>query len=251
MTPVAESIRLQKYLSMAGRASRRDAERLLLDGRILVNGARVTELGTRVVPGRDVVRVDGALIEVAHVQWFAFHKPPGVLTTRSDPHGGATVYDILPPEVAELKYVGRLDRATEGLLLFSNDGDAIHGLLHPSSEVEREYRATVVGVPSRETLARLRRGVQLEDGPAHAKRTDLVGQDGRDGVVTLVMTEGRTREVRRLLEAVGHPVRSLMRIRFGPIHLGPLLRGEVRALTGDEIARLGAAAGRRERKRPG
>lgn len=229
---------------MAGRASRREAERILLDGRIRVNGQVVTELGTRVVLGRDTVEVDGVPVELTDIRWFAMHKPPGVLTTRSDPHGGTTIYDVLPPEVAELKYVGRLDRDTEGLLLLTNDGDVIHDLLHPSREVEREYLATVVRVPSRETLARLRAGVELDDGPARAKRADLVGQEDRDGLVSLVLTEGRKREVRRLFGAVGHPVRRLVRVRFGPVLLGDLPRGGLRPLTDDEIIRLRAHAGR-------
>lgn len=229
---------------MAGRASRREAERFLLDGRIRVNGTVITELGSRVVPGRDQVEVDGVEVHLAVHRWMAFHKPPGLLTTRSDPHGGATIYDALPVEHHDLRYVGRLDRETEGLLLLANDGDLIHELLHPSRQVEREYLATVVRIPSPETLARLCAGVELDDGPARAKRAEVVGQEGTDGVVTLVITEGRKREVRRLFSAVGHPVRRLMRVRFGPVQLGDLPRGGLRALTDDEISRLQALAGR-------
>jgi 23S rRNA pseudouridine2605 synthase len=225
---------------MAGRASRREAERLLVAGRIRVNGRVVAELGTRVVPGRDRVELDGDPVVLTDVRWIAFHKPPGVLTTRSDPHGGTTVYDLLPPDMGGLRYVGRLDRPTEGLLLLTNDGEVLNALLHPSREVEREYRATVVGVPGRETLARLRSGVELEDGPAKATRALLAGREGNDGVVVIVMTEGRKREVRRLLEAVGHPLRRLERLRFGPIQLGDLARGAWRPLTEGEVGRLRA-----------
>ncbi len=216
---------------------------MLLDGRIRVNGDVVRELGVRIVPGRDVVEVDGVPVETVEVRWFAFHKPPGVLTTRSDPHGGKTIYDVLPEGVRDLRYVGRLDRDTEGLLLLSNDGDVMHALLHPSREVEREYLATVVRIPSPEKLARLCAGVELGDGPARAKRADLVGRDGPDGVVSLVLTEGRKREVRRLFDAVGHPVRRLARVRFGPVRLGNLPRGGLRPLTDDEISHLRAYAG--------
>lgn len=229
---------------MTGRASRREAERFLVDGRVRVNGSVVRELGTRVVPGRDAVELDGVAVEIPEARWAAFHKPPGVLTTRSDPHGSRTIYDVLPREFGELKYVGRLDRETEGLLLLSNDGDTIHALLHPSREVEREYLATVVRVPSEEALRRLRSGVELDDGPARAKRAELVGREGRDGRLSLVLTEGRKREVRRLLEAVGHPVRRLVRVRFGPVLLGDLPRGGLRALTEDEIRALRAQASR-------
>jgi 23S rRNA pseudouridine2605 synthase/16S rRNA pseudouridine516 synthase len=230
---------------MAGRASRREAERFLLEGRIEVNGVRVSELGTRVVPGRDRVVLDGDEVRVdAEPRWVVLHKPAGVLTTRGDPYGGRTVYDVLPPELATLRYLGRLDRDTEGLLIFSNQGDVIHGLLHPSREIEREYLAWVVGVPTGTTLARLEAGVELGDGPARAALAELVGREGDRSVVKLVLTEGRKREVRRLLDAVGHRVVRLLRVRFGPLELGSLPSGAWRALTRDEIDLLLALTGR-------
>ncbi|GMV06144.1 MAG: pseudouridine synthase [Gemmatimonadota bacterium] len=236
---MSDGIRLQKYLSMAGRASRREAERMILEGRIRVNGAVVEELGGRVVPGRDVVELDGEVVDATSLPaWFAFHKPAGVLTTRSDPHGGATIYDVLPPELAQLKYLGRLDRETEGLLLLSNQGDVIHELLHPSRQVEREYRAWVVGIPTPSTVRRLTDGVVLGDGPARAKAAGVVGREGTRGILSLVLTEGRKREVRRLLEAVGHPVLRLLRVRFGTMELGDLPQGAWRPLTDEEISRL-------------
>lgn len=228
---------------MAGRASRREAERLIVQGRVRVNGVVVSELGARVVPGEDRVSVDGdAVAHDPEPRWVAFHKPPGCLTTREDPHGGRTVYDLLPPEFAALRYVGRLDRDTEGLLIFSNRGDEIHGLLHPGTEVEREYRAWVAGTPSNRAVERLVAGVTLGDGPARAKRARLVGGDDEGALVELVLTEGRKREVRRLLDAVGHPVRRLMRVRFGPVELGDLPRGAWRPLHDDEIDSLVAMA---------
>ncbi|MFQ5537083.1 MAG: pseudouridine synthase [Gemmatimonadota bacterium] len=229
---MAEEIRVQKYLSQAGVASRREAERLMAQGRVQVNGEVVTELGRKVVPGRDVVLLDGAVVEPRReIRWIAFHKPPGVLTTRSDPHGGRTVYDVLPREMGDLRYVGRLDRETEGLLLLSNEGDVIHGLLHPSREVEREYRALVAGRPGPGVLRRLTGGVSLEDGMARARRVQVVETRGRDAVLDLVLTEGRKREVRRLLREVGLPVRRLVRVRFGPIELGRLAPGAWRPLS--------------------
>lgn len=229
---------------MAGRASRREAERLLLAGRISVNGERVSELGTRVVPGRDRVALDGVEVPAgAEPVWIAFHKPPGLVTTRSDPHAARTVYDALPADLGTLRYLGRLDRDTEGLLLLSNQGDALHGLMHPSRQVEREYRAWVAGLPSLETLRRLERGVVLGDGPARAVRADMVAREGDAAVVGLVLTEGRKREVRRLLEAVGHPVLRLVRVRFGPVELGDLPSGAWRPLTDDETSLLLALAG--------
>jgi 23S rRNA pseudouridine2605 synthase len=206
----------------------------MAEGRVRVNGEVIGELGTRIVPGRDAVELDGRPVKLPEVRWIAFHKPTGTLTTRSDPHGGRTIYDLLPPEAQTLRYVGRLDRETEGLLLLSNEGDVMHGLLHPSRGVEREYRATVKGAPDRGVLARLVRGVQLEDGPARCVRATALGREGRGSVLSLVMTEGRKREVRRLLEAVGHPVMRLVRVRFGPIELGALAPGAWRALDEDE-----------------
>jgi 23S rRNA pseudouridine2605 synthase len=229
---------------MAGRASRREAERLLVAGRIRINGEVVAELGTRVVPGRDRVEVDDLPVELAgEVRWIALHKPAGVLTTRSDPHGGRTVYDVLPADAEGLRYVGRLDRDTEGLLLLSNEGDVIHRLLHPSHEVEREYRAWVVGVPAPGVLEQLRTGVELEDGPARARRVWLLKQEGGGTLLGVVLTEGRKREVRRMLAAVGHPVRRLTRVRFGSVELGGLEPGAFRPLTEEERESLRTLAG--------
>jgi len=229
---------------MAGRASRREAERLLVAGRVRINGEVVAELGTRVVPGRDRVEVDDLPVELAgEVRWIALHKPAGVLTTRSDPHGGRTVYDVLPADAAGLRYVGRLDRDTEGLLLLSNEGDVIHRLLHPSYEVEREYRAWVVGVPAPGALEQLRAGVELEDGTARARRVWLLKQEGGGTLLGVVLTEGRKREVRRMLAALGHPVRRLTRVRFGSVELGGLEPGTFRPLTEEERESLRTLAG--------
>jgi len=236
---VSEEVRLQKLLSRAGLASRREAERWIVAGRVRVNGSVVTELGTRVVPGRDRVEVDGTPVTIQASVWVAFHKPPGVLTTRSDPHGGRTVYDVLPAELRALRYVGRLDRDTEGLLLLTNDGDGAHRLQHPSSEVEREYRADVEGRVVPAVLDALRRGVELDDGLARVRRARLVEASADRSTLELIMTEGRKREVRRMLGAVGHPVLRLCRTRFGPIRLGDLASGAWRALGDDEVSALG------------
>lgn len=214
------------------------------EGRVRVNGEVVTEMGARVDPARDRVQVDGRDVEVSPPRWILFHKPPGCLTTRSDPRGRATVYDVLPDEMGSLKYVGRLDRGTEGLLLLTNEGDAIHGLTHPSNEVDREYRALVRGGPSEATLRRLRNGIDLPDGPARAESVRILRQGGDEALLMLVLREGRKREVRRLLRAVGHPVRRLKRVRFGPLRLGDLPRGSWRELEPDEVRALRRAAGR-------
>lgn len=235
---MTEGIRIQKYLSRAGVASRREAERLMLAGRVRVNGTVVTELGSRVDPGTDRVELDGKVVGIPDPRWIAFHKPLGVLTTRRDPHGGTTVYDVLPDDARGLRYVGRLDKDTEGLLLLTNQGDALHGLTHPSREVEREYQAVVADVPSKADLRRLETGVVLDDGPARAVRATLLAVEAGRGRVEVVLTEGRNREVRRMLDRVGHPCLALKRVRFGPVPLGDLAPGAWRPLTDDERRRL-------------
>jgi len=239
-----EGMRLQKFLSRAGRASRREAERLMLAGRVTVNGAVASELGMRVTPGLDRIEVDGEAVTLSEARWVAFHKPPGVLTTRSDPHGGTTVYDVLPRELAGLTYVGRLDRDAEGLLLLTNDGDLAHTVQHPSAAVERLYRVRVAGTPGPAALALLLEGVELDDGPARARSVQLVDSDGTVSELDLVLTEGRKREVRRMLSAVGHPVLRLTRTRFGPVELGALERGAWRDLDPAERAALGTVGPR-------
>ena len=234
------AIRLQKYLSQAGAASRREAERLMQAGRVSVNGAVVTEMGVRVVPGVDAVALDGRPVEMGTKRWLVYHKPPGVLTTRHDPHGGRTIYDDLPDEVAGLHYVGRLDRDAEGLLLLTNDGDLANALQHPSGGVEREYWIEVAGVVTAETRRSLLAGVMLDDGPARPTAVRTEGTDGVRSTLTVVLTEGRKREVRRMMSAVGHPVLRLRRVRFGTVGLDGVARGRWRDLTSSEVRSLGA-----------
>ena len=218
---------------------------MMLAGRVRVNGEVVRELGVRVVEGRDAVEVDGELVTRSEVRWIAFHKPPGVLTTRSDPHGGRTVYDLLPPELGELRYVGRLDRPTEGLLLLTNDGDVANGLQHPSRGVEREYLVVANGEVGRASLAALTRGVDLEDGPARAASARIVERGEHHTTLRLVLTEGRKREVRRMMLEVGHGVSRLVRLRFGTVELGDLDAGAWRELEHDERKSLVALSTKR------
>lgn len=238
---MSDGQRLQKYISRSGRASRRQAEELMRAGRVRVNGVVAFEMGTRVVPGRDTVEVDGELLSIPDTRWFAFHKPVGVLTTRSDPHGGTTVYDVLPEEFGDLRYVGRLDRDASGLILFTNDGEQAHRLQHPSGEVEREYELEVAGTVDGATIRMLLWGVELEDGPAVAKDAHLLRAGPVVSTLTLVLTEGRKREVRRMMSAVGHPVLKLARTRFGPIQLGDLKSGAWRKLDAVELGAMGAS----------
>ena len=244
MSPTDGRMRIQKFLSRAGVASRRQAEGLMTQGRVRVNGQVVTTLGTQIDPDTDRVELDGQLVELEPFRWILLNKPPGTVTTRTDPRGRPTVYSLLRPEDGQLRYVGRLDMGTEGLLLLTNEGDAIHQLLHPSSQIPREYRVWTREAPAPETLRRLSQGVELEDGVARAENVRLVKEDPRKGaILSLVLREGRKREVRRLLRAVGHPVRRLRRVRFGPLTLGDLPLGEWRELTTAEIRQLRKAAG--------
>lgn len=236
-------MRIQRFLSRAGIASRREAETLMLEGRVSVNGAPATTLGARVDPERDVVEVDGRRIRADAARWIAFNKPVGTLVTRADPHGGRTVYDCLPAEHAVLRYVGRLDRETEGLLLFTNDGELAHRLLHPSSGVEREYRVGLRGRAGPDVVRTVTSGVELDDGLARALRAGHLGDEPEGSVLQLVLSEGRKREVRRLMSAAGHSVRWLRRERFGPVRLGSLPAAAWRELTPGELAALRRAAG--------
>ena len=228
-------MRIQKFLSRAGVASRRMAEEWMQAGRVRVNGEVVTELGSRIDPAEDTVEVDGKVVTRPPPRWILLHKPRGFLTTRKDPRGRPTVYDLIPDRFRGLRYVGRLDQDTEGLLLLTNEGDTLHRLLHPSYEVEREYRVTVEGHVEEETLEDLESGVTLEDGEARAVRARVLEEAGHGSVLELVLREGRKREVRRMCEAVGHPVTHLLRVRFGPVDLGDLPPGEWRDLTPEEV----------------
>lgn len=244
---MTEGIRLQKYISRCGRASRRQAEVLMLAGRVRVNGELVSELGTRIIPGRDTVHVDDDVLELTALRWIAFHKPTGVLTTRRDPHGGLTIYDVLPEECSTLRYVGRLDRESEGLLILTNDGDVAHGIQHPSRQVERVYRVVVTGILVQSKCAALLRGVELEDGVARVNSVDVLDKDEFSTTIEVVLTEGRKREVRRMMNAIGHGVRRLVRIRFGPVNLGELPVGEWRDLDESEKNSLRTLAERGKR----
>jgi 23S rRNA pseudouridine2605 synthase len=229
--------RLQRILARAGYGSRRACEELIVEGRVTLNGT-VATLGDRADPVEDEVRVDGLEVNLdPNVKYFALHKPFGVVTTMRDPQGRPDIRAFLP-EGTRIFPVGRLDRDTEGLLLLTNDGDLANALTHPRFGIEKEYLAEVEGVPTPKHVGQLRRGVELEDGHARAKSARVAGRSGDRGAVRLVMTEGRKREVRRLLAAVGLPVTRLVRVRVGEVRLGGLPPGERRELTHDEVVAL-------------
>lgn len=232
-----EGERLQKVLARAGLGSRRRCEELIEDGLVTVNG-EVAVLGRRVDVESDHIEVDGVHIGVRPgLVHYLLNKPAGVITTATDTHGRPTVVDLVPAEPRVFP-VGRLDADTEGLLLLTNDGDLTHRLTHPSFGVDKEYLAYVEGAPSRAALRRLREGVDLDDGrTAPAKVSTL-----EPSVLRIVIHEGRNRQVRRMCEAVGHPVRRLVRTRIGDLADRSLAPGEWRPLTVAEVRRLEALA---------
>ncbi len=233
--------RLQKVLSRAGVASRRTAETLITQGRVSVNGATVTALGTKADPSRDDIRVDGRRLPKAEQKrYILLNKPVGYVSTRSDPQRRSTVLDLVTA-VREYVYpVGRLDYDTEGLLILTNDGDLAAALTHPRHEVPRTYEARLNGMPDEHALEALRTGVPI-DGIRTLPADVLLLNAGRrdpDGVLRLTIREGRNRQVRRMCEAVGHPLKSLKRTRIGPLSDKRLRPGEWRDLSPDEVIAL-------------
>jgi len=232
-------VRLQKFLARAGVASRRKSEEIIAQGRVRVDGEVVSEPGSSVDPASQRVEVDGRPVRLSPPRWIALHKPPAFLCTRSDPGGRATVYDLLPESDEELFHVGRLDYLSEGLLLLTNEGDVAHALLHPSHGIVRRYEVGLVGPVSADLPARLLTGVPLEDGLARAAETSWMSDPSAGAPeLALALTEGRNREIRRMLAALDVRIRRLRRVAFGPIALGDLPRGALRPLDAREIAAL-------------
>lgn len=230
--------RLQKVMAHAGVASRRVCEELIRQGRVRVNGQSVTELGRRVDPARDRIQVDGREIRRESKRYFLFYKPRGVITSVSDPRGRRVVTDFFRDVDQRVYPVGRLDYDTEGLLLMTNDGALANRLTHPRHEVDKVYRARVVGHPDEEALQRLRRGIKLEDGWTAPARVRLLEGDEQGSWLELIIHEGRNRQVRRMLEAIGHSVRKLVRTRIDFLTLAGLKPGRYRELKPAEVARL-------------
>jgi 23S rRNA pseudouridine2605 synthase len=236
--------RLQKILSQAGVASRRAAERLIGEGRVSVNGVTVREMGTKANLAKDDVRVDGVRVKPPdrHVYWLLY-KPKGYVTTRRDPQGRPTVMDLVPA-MAGLFPVGRLDYNTEGVLLLTNDGALAELVAHPRYEVRRVYEAKVRGIPAPETLARLRRGLMV-DGERLAVDAVRVLEADNNAWLEVALHEGKHHEIKRLLEAVGHPVSKLKRVAIGPLTARGLKPGEWRELQASELRALKAGGKRR------
>jgi 23S rRNA pseudouridine2605 synthase len=237
--------RLQKILSQAGIASRRASEQLMLDGRVTVNGATIRELGTKADPSRDDIRVDGRRVKiVTRHRYLLLNKPRGYVTTRADEKQRPTVIDLLRGVTEYVYPVGRLDYESEGLLLLTNDGDLAARLTHPRHRIARVYEARVLGVPDERDLARLSRGLVVDGRRTEAADIKLLphGRDAREATLVVTIREGRNRQVRKMCEAVGHPVTHLKRVAIGPITDSTLKVGRWRDLSASEVERLRRAA---------
>lgn len=236
-----EGERLQKVLAHAGVGSRRAVEEMIAAGRVRVNGTRA-ELGRRIDPEKDKVELDGSLVPLrSELVYLLVNKPEGVVTTADDPEGRPTIMDLVDDQIERLWPVGRLDIGSEGALIVTNDGDLTHRLTHPSFHVPRTYLVQVEGSVGRRALDRLARGVELEDGVTQPARAQIVERGGRGGAGTLVeitIHEGRNRQVRRMFDAIGHPVTRLVRRSIGPVELGRLKPGMYRKLSPVEVQTL-------------
>lgn len=234
--------RLQKLLARAGVASRRAAESLILEGRVTVDGAVVTTLGTQADPETAEIAVDGVVLRFeAEFSYFLLNKPKGVLSSCDDPRGRKTVLAYVPL-VPGLHPVGRLDADTTGLIVLTNDGGFTQALAHPRHGMPKTYLAEVEGRPGPAAIAALRQGIELEDGPTRPAAVRVLERRRETTVLELTIKEGRNRQVRRMTEAVGHPVRSLARVAIGPLADPALPPGQFRPLSPEEVARLRAIA---------
>ncbi|RAP30662.1 Ribosomal large subunit pseudouridine synthase B [Brevibacillus laterosporus] len=232
--------RLQKVLAQAGVASRRSCEELIKQGRVKVNGQVITELGTKVTASVDQILVDNKSIAQEEHVYVLLHKPTGVITSMSDPEGRKTVRDLIKQIPQRVYPVGRLDFDTSGLLIMTNDGELANRLAHPSFEMDKVYRAWVKGIPTSESVLRLAKGIKLEDGMTSPGKAKILERDTNKNRALLELTihEGRNRQVRRMCQAIGHPVVTLQRIRISFLTLGNLGLGSYRFLQKEEVERL-------------
>ncbi|TWU65685.1 pseudouridine synthase [Crateriforma conspicua] len=232
--------RLQRILAAAGFGSRRQCEDLIQEGRVIVNGQTVTQLGSTADPKSDTILVDDSPIRPSRHVYYAVHKPTGVVTTNRDPQGRPRVIDLVPPDERVFP-VGRLDRNSEGLILLTNDGDLAQQLAHPKFGVRKIYRVTVAGKVDGETMKQMRRGIHIAEGMVRVEGAKLLKTRGRSTELEIVLREGKNREIRRILARLGHKVQKLRRIAIGPLRLGDVPAGAYRALRHDEVAKLYAS----------
>jgi 23S rRNA pseudouridine2605 synthase len=241
-SPRSGGLRLQKVLAAAGLGSRRKCEELIVTGRVEVDRKVVMQLGVRVDPNRQEIRIDGIPLRQPRLVYYAVNKPPGVVCTTRDPAGRPRVTDLVPSKGMRLFSVGRLDLHSQGLILLTNDGQLANLLAHPRYGVPKTYRAQVAGRPEPEALKKLLRGVHLAEGVARAERVVVKSQHKQSTILEIVLREGKNREVRRLLARIGHKVMKLTRIAVGPVRLGKLRPGQWRRLTDEEVAALRRSA---------
>ncbi|MGN1401250.1 MAG: 23S rRNA pseudouridine(2605) synthase RluB [Bacillus sp. (in: firmicutes)] len=237
--------RLQKVIAHSGVASRRKAEELIVDGKVKVNGKTVKELGTKVGPN-DRVEVNGVPLEREEPVYFMLNKPRGVISAVHDDKGRKTVTDFLPHIEARIYPVGRLDYDTSGLILLTNDGEFANMLMHPKNEVEKTYVAKVKGIPLREQLKKLQYGIKLEDGMTAPAKVKVLSVDKKknSAIIQIIIHEGKNRQVKRMFEAIGHPVLKLKREQYGFLTLQGLSTGDARELTIHEVKQLRVLAGK-------
>jgi 23S rRNA pseudouridine2605 synthase len=229
--------RLQKILAAAGLGSRRECEELIVTGRVEVDGRVADQLGTRVDPATQQIRVDGTPVRISRRVYFLVNKPAGVVTTNHDPSGRPRVIDLVQTD-ERVFAVGRLDRSSEGLILVTNDGELANHLTHPRYGVTKVYRVLVAGQPSAEVIQKLRKGVYLADGVAKVASIQVRRRELHSTELEIELKEGRNREIRRILARVGHKVMRLRRMSFGPLRVGTLPLGASRRLTGEEVRQL-------------
>jgi len=233
--------RIQKILAKAGIASRREAEQIMIEGRVTVNGKVVNTLGSKSDPLVDHIKVDGVRINLFEPKVILiFNKPRGYLSTVKDPQGRPTIMDLLKKVKWRIYPVGRLDFDSEGLLLLTNDGDLAYHLSHPGFSIPRTYLVKVGGIPDEKQLTRLKRGIMLEDGVAKAVSFNVFRQREKNSWIEITVTEGRNHLIKKMFSAIGHPVLKLKRVQFGPIRLGDLSVGQFRYLSPEEIIKLKA-----------
>lgn len=232
-------IRLNRYLSRCGLASRRKADEFIASGRVSVNGQVIRKLGVTIDPKRDKVTIDGKPIRPPkRFRYFVFNKPAGYLCSRGDPFGRATIYDIMPAEIRGLKYLGRLDRDTEGLLILTDDGELIQRLTHPRYGVKRVYMVQIAGPTFQKEIAPLRQGVEYQGVFYRPAKLEILSSTPGASTLKLEIAEGKKREVRMMFRATGKEIISLKRIEYGPLKLGQLPLGKVRKLEDKEISAL-------------
>ncbi len=234
-----DKIRLQKYLAQIGVASRRVAEQLIKEGQVTVNGQPITDMGVRIDPQKDEIEVEGRIIKPQRKRFYVMlNKPKGVITSTADPQKRTIVTDFIRGIEARLYPVGRLDYHSEGLLLLTNDGEFAQQLMHPRFKLPKEYLVKVKGVPSKKAINLLRNGIRLEDGKTQPCWVMVAGDTGKNTWLSITLTEGRNRQIRRMCQAVKYPVMKIKRVRYGNLNLGELAPGEFRPLTAQEVKGL-------------